>query len=103
MIGAEAFADLPAEIGLRLLQRLITGIGNEGPPELGQLETLYEELKQAGPDILGGWRTAPLRRTLAGALVTLAGDKLTVEPAPPRRNAPRRAKSGPKASFTTPR
>ncbi|MFI4971268.1 MAG: tRNA lysidine(34) synthetase, partial [Hyphomicrobiales bacterium] len=70
------FNDLPAEVALRLLSRAIAHAGDEGPVELGKLELLWEALRQA---------RAPLRRTLAGALVTLTGDRLTVERAPPRR------------------
>ncbi len=81
-VPAEAFVDLPAEIGLRLLQRLVANVGDEGPAELAQLEVLYAELTRLGGDLRAGWACAPLRRTLAGALVTLARDKLTVERAP---------------------
>jgi tRNA(Ile)-lysidine synthase len=70
------FAELPAEVALRLLGRAIAHSGDEGPVELGKLETLYDALKAAD---------SRLRRTLAGALVTLAGGRLTVERAPPRR------------------
>jgi tRNA(Ile)-lysidine synthase len=73
---AVQFGGLPAEVGMRLLGRAIVHAGDEGPVELGKLETLYEALRQA---------RAPLRRTLAGALVSLGGGQLTVEPAPPRR------------------
>ncbi len=74
---AVRFNDLPAEVALRLLSRAIAHAGNEGPVELGKLELLWEALRQA---------RAPLRRTLAGALVTLTADRLTVERAPPRRH-----------------
>ena len=47
---------------LRLLGRAIAHAGNEGPVELGKLEVLYHALRTA---------RAPLRRTLAGALITL--------------------------------
>jgi tRNA(Ile)-lysidine synthase len=70
------FARLPAEVGLRLLGEAVTHTGNEGPVELAKLEALYEGLRQA---------RSRLRRTLAGALITLSGDHLTVERAPPRR------------------
>jgi tRNA(Ile)-lysidine synthase len=73
------FADLPAEVGLRLLGRAIAHTGNEGPVELGKLEALYEAVRTAAPH--------RVRRTLAGALVTLAGGRLTVERAPARRTA----------------
>ncbi len=70
------FARLPAEVGLRLLGEAVTHAGNEGPVELGKLEDLYEGLQQS---------PSRLRRTLAGALITLSGDHLTVERAPLRR------------------
>jgi tRNA(Ile)-lysidine synthase len=77
---AEKFFALPAEIALRLLGRAITHTGYEGSPQLGKLETLYDGLcATAG----AGSR---LRRTLAGALVTLAAGSLVVERAPPRSN-----------------
>ena len=72
------FADLPAEVALRLLGRAVTHAGNEGPVELGKLELLYDALRSA---------RAPLRRTLAGALITLAPERLTVERAPARRSS----------------
>lgn len=71
------FNELPAEVGLRLLGRAIAHAGNEGPVELGKLEMLYDSLRAA---------RSPLRRTLAGALVTLSDDWLVVERAPPRRS-----------------
>lgn len=72
----ERFTDLPAEVGLRLLGRAIAYTGDEGPVELGKLEQLYQALRQS---------RSRLRRTLAGASVTLAGGRLVVERAPPRR------------------
>jgi tRNA(Ile)-lysidine synthase len=71
------FAELPAEVGLRLLGRAIAHAGNEGPVELGKLEVLYEALRQA---------SGRLRRTLAGAVVTLAANRLRIERAPARRS-----------------
>jgi tRNA(Ile)-lysidine synthase len=73
------FAGLPAEVALRLLGRAISHAGNEGPVELGKLETLYATLRTA---------RSPLRRTLAGALVTLSPERLTIERAPARRGRP---------------
>jgi tRNA(Ile)-lysidine synthase len=70
-----AFGRLPAEVALRLLGRAIDHVGDEGPVELAKLEALYAALGQG----------APLRRTLAGALITLKADRLTVERAPARR------------------
>lgn len=74
-----SYAKLPAEVALRLLGRAIAMVGDEGPVELGKLEALSEGLAAAG-------RTR-FRRTLAGAIVTLADDRLLVERAPARRNA----------------
>ncbi len=70
------FASLPAEVALRLLGRAVAHVGDEGPVRLAKLEALYEALRQA---------RSRLRRTLAGAVVTLGIDRLTVERAPPRR------------------
>jgi len=76
---AQKFARLPAEIAMRLVGRAVTEFGDEGPVELGKLEALYAALKEAQA------RRTRLRRSLAGAIVTLAGDGLTVETAPPRQ------------------
>ncbi len=70
------FATLPAEVALRLLGRAVAHVGNEGPVELGKLEALYDMLRLAH---------SRLRRTLAGAQITLDRDQLTVERAPARR------------------
>jgi tRNA(Ile)-lysidine synthase len=75
------FAGLPAEVALRLLGEAVAHAGDEGPVELAKLESLYEALRQA---------RSRLRRTLAGALITLDRDYLTVERAPARRLAMRR-------------
>jgi tRNA(Ile)-lysidine synthase len=77
---ADGYAELPAEIGLRLLGRAIDRVGDEGPVELGKLEALHDDLALTGADVR-------FRRTLAGALVTRDGGRLTVERAPPRRRA----------------
>ena len=74
---AVRFADLPAEVALRLLGRAVAHVGNEGPVELGKLELLYDILRRA---------RSPLRRTLAGALITLGRGRLVIERAPPRRH-----------------
>ena len=74
------FVILPAEITLRLLGRAITRVGDEGPVELAKLEALKAALDAA---LTAG--NGRFRRSLAGALVTLAGGKITVERAPPRR------------------
>ena len=79
-----AFFELPDEIGLRLLGRAIDIAGDEGPVELGKLEGLCEALFKAR-------RSARFRRTLAGAVITLAGGTLAVERAPARKSrAPKR-------------
>lgn len=81
-VDAAEWAKTAAEIRLRFLGRLIAAIGDEGPVELGKLEACEQAVmahRRAG---------APgrFRRTLAGAVVTLAADRLTVARAPPRRN-----------------
>lgn len=70
------FRHLPAEIGLRLLGQAIAQVGNEGPVELGKLETLFEALQPDGES---------LRRTLAGAMISLKSGELVIERAPARR------------------
>jgi tRNA(Ile)-lysidine synthase len=89
---AEAFIDLPEEIGLRLLGRMIAHVGQQGGPELGQLEALYADLLRSAPSV---------RRNVAGALVTLSMTKLTVEREPPRRIVRKPRKSRRKARFTS--
>ena len=79
-LEAVRLADLPAEIALRLLGRLVARIGHEGPVELGKLEALQSAL--AGAIATKG----RLRRSLAGAVVTLAGANVLIEQAPPRRS-----------------
>ena len=84
-----AFAGLPAEVALRLLGEAVAHTGDEGPVELAKLESLYEALRQA---------RSRLRRTLAGALITLDRDYLTVERAPARRRLAMRRQG--KSRFT---
>jgi tRNA(Ile)-lysidine synthase len=81
-VDARIFAALPEEIRLRLLLRMINRVGHEGPAELGKAEALLQALDQAGCDGRKGIR---LKQTLAGALVSLTGDRLRIEAAPPRR------------------
>ena len=38
---------LPEEIALRMLERTVNWVGNEGPAELGKLEALYDALADA--------------------------------------------------------
>ncbi|MCG2668679.1 tRNA lysidine(34) synthetase TilS [Bradyrhizobium sp. GCM10023182] len=94
---ASAFAALPEEVRLRLLLRAIDAIGHEGPAELGKAETLLAALDQA----MGAGSRAPgngrailkqtvLKQTLAGALISLAGGRIHIAPAPARRS-PRRS------------
>ena len=71
---------LPVEIALRLIGRAVTQVGDEGPVELGKLEALTAALQAA--QAAGEPR---FRRTLAGAVVTLAAGRLAVERAPPRQ------------------
>jgi tRNA(Ile)-lysidine synthase len=80
----EAFAVLSEEIKVRLLLRAIDRVGCEGPAELGKVEALLLALESAANHADFGRRVL-LRRTLAGALVTLTPERISVEPAPPRR------------------
>ena len=82
IVFSRHFVALPAEIGLRLLGRAITRVGDEGPVELAKLESLYEGLAAA---MTQKPRAARFRRTLAGALVTFE-EEITVERAPARRS-----------------
>ncbi|OAF18945.1 tRNA lysidine(34) synthetase TilS [Bradyrhizobium neotropicale] len=84
---ASAFASLPEEVRLRLLLRAINALGHEGPAELGKVEALMAMLDQA---IAGDARTPAkgrplLKQTLAGALISLAGGRIHIAPAPARR------------------
>jgi tRNA(Ile)-lysidine synthase len=84
---AAAFAGLPEEIRLRLLLRAIDRAGHEGPAELGKVEALLAVLDHA-------LRTATekhqpwLKQTLAGAMISLAGGRIVISAAPPRRHRP---------------
>jgi tRNA(Ile)-lysidine synthase len=75
---ATAFAAMPEEIRVRLLKRAIDRFGHEGPAELGKVETLLAALQRADAK-------TRLKQTLAGAMVSLAGGRIRIEPAPPRR------------------
>lgn len=83
-LDAAEFARLPEEVALRMLERTVNWVGNEGPAELGKLEVLYDAVADA-------MDTGRFRRTLAGAVVTLAKGKITIERAPQRRSASNRA------------
>jgi tRNA(Ile)-lysidine synthase len=91
IVFGPGFAELPPEISLRLLGRAVAQVGNEGPVELGKLEALASAMAQKR-------RSARFRRTLAGALVTLAGE-ISVERAPARRSGAKPRKG----AFTKPR
>jgi tRNA(Ile)-lysidine synthase len=86
-LDAGAWAGLAAELRLRLLARAIARFGEEGAIELAKLEACEEALAAA----LRERPSARFRRTLAGAMVTLAGGALTIERAPPRRKPPKSA------------
>ena len=80
--NVDQFACLPAEVALRLLGRAVAHCGDGGPLRLGKLETLHEALANANASPFA--TSARLRRTLAGALVTLSKRKLTIDRAPAR-------------------
>nr|WP_246340183.1 tRNA lysidine(34) synthetase TilS [Ancylobacter tetraedralis] len=71
------FHDLPDEIGLRLLGRMIERAG-QGNVELAKLEALHLWLKELGLAQRGA-------RTLAGALVRVSARSIRVGRAPARR------------------
>ena len=86
---ARIFAAMPEEIRLRLLKRAIDRFGHEGPAELGKVEALLAVLDRAVAENTGrhqpGRKQQKLKQTLAGALVSLIGGRIRVEPAPARR------------------
>jgi tRNA(Ile)-lysidine synthase len=84
---AQAFAALPEEIRLRLLLRAIDRFGHEGPAELGKVEALLSALDRALPTSRRG-RRGRLKQTLAGALISLTDERISIAPAPPRRRRP---------------
>jgi tRNA(Ile)-lysidine synthase len=77
---AAGYAGLPAEVALRLIGRALSLTGDEGPVELAKLEALKTALDRA--QTAGNAR---FRRSLAGAMVTLARGQIVVERAPARR------------------
>ena len=81
---AKAFAAMPEEIRLRLLLRAIIRFGHEGTPELGKVEGLLAALDRMVAEKAEGCEPK-LKQTLAGAMVSLIGDRIRVERAPPRR------------------
>jgi tRNA(Ile)-lysidine synthase len=87
---ASAFAALPEEVRLRLLMRAIDAIRHEGPAELGKVEALLAVLDRGIADgagrRIGGTARPRLRQTLAGALISLSGGRILIEPAPARRH-----------------
>ena len=85
MFDFGAFAAIPEEIRVRLLQRAIDRVGQEGPAELGKVEALLAALEQAGAKKPRG-QPQKLKQTLAGALISLVDGRIRVEPAPPRRH-----------------
>jgi len=90
-IDTPAFMGLAEEIRIRLLLRMIDATGHEGPADLGKVETLSLALESA---FRAGGKGILLKQTLAGALVTLTRDRLTIAPAPPRRAAQARVARG---------
>jgi tRNA(Ile)-lysidine synthase len=100
-LDAEKFIRLPEEVALRLLGRAIVHAAGELPLRLGRLEALYDWLaatnskSDSKPDSKPEsmrLRHNRARRTLAGALITLAGGGLTIERAPPRLKPARRCR-----------
>lgn len=83
---ARGFFLMPEELSLRMIRNAVDQVGTEGPAELAKVEALYDALVSA-------YRAGePLKRTLAGALISLSGAALVVAAAPPRKSAYRTAK-----------
>jgi tRNA(Ile)-lysidine synthase len=80
--AVRAFFELPAELGIRMLRRAVDDAGHEGPCELAKVESLYAMLA------IAHCGKRPLRRTLAGALVSLSPAALRVNGAPARKSRP---------------
>jgi tRNA(Ile)-lysidine synthase len=93
--AAAGYARLPFEIGLRLIGRAVAKAGDEGPVELGKLEALKNAL-----DTAQNAGSARFRRSLAGAIVTLAGGQIAVERAPARRGKTLTTRRSGKAKST---
>jgi tRNA(Ile)-lysidine synthase len=91
LLDAEKFIRLPAEVALRLLGRAIMYVAGESALRLGRLEALYDLLAESNSR---GRPQQGVRRTLAGALITLRGNRLTIERAP-ARSRPARSKPAP--------
>lgn len=77
---ARGFFLMPEELSIRMLRNAVDAKGGEGPAELAKVEVLYDGLVSAH---LAG---EDLKRTLAGALVTLSKAALFVAAAPPRNS-----------------
>lgn len=77
---ARGFLLMPQELSIRMLRSAVDAEGIEGPAELAKVEALYDSLVAAH---LAG---EGLKRTLAGALVTLSEAALVVAAAPPRKS-----------------
>jgi tRNA(Ile)-lysidine synthase len=78
VLDRDGFARLPDELALRLLGRAVAQVGDEGPVELAKLEALMMAVRAV---LTASGR---LRRTLAGAVVTVS-DAISIDRAPPRR------------------
>ena len=79
IFDAVGFSQLPGEVALRLIGRTVARVGDERPVELAKLEALMTALDAAQRSA-----SPRFRRSLAGALVTLAGRQIGVERAPQR-------------------
>jgi len=97
-LDLRGLCDLPTELALRVLSTAVATRGQEGPAELGKLEALLAAILAAAT---GPQPALRLRRTLAGAMITLDAERVSVERAPARRAvaarraAPRRVSKSP--------
>ena len=84
MQGAD-FLSLPAEIRVRLLQRIVARWGHEGPAEFAKIENLASDLSRH----LAAAGSLPFKRTLAGAMIGVEQGIVAAGAAPRRRAVPR--------------
>ncbi|MEH3146394.1 MAG: tRNA lysidine(34) synthetase TilS [Methylobacterium frigidaeris] len=81
VLDGPGFLALPEAVALRVLGREIAAVAGPGRLRLERLETLLAGVRRALTEDVA------LRRTLGGALVTVAGPRLTLTTAPPRRDS----------------
>ena len=91
ILHTDVFSDLPREIAIRgCSAATIAGQATRGRSSLASSKRSTRRCAALATRCASDDR-AQFRRTLAGALVTVARDRITVEPAPPRASGPQRS------------